>query len=79
MNTISARRVAGFISLAVAIIVGTLGFGFAVSSYQPAAEPSATVSVTLTPSGALPPVASDVPPAGGTIPPFVPIPSGPNP
>jgi hypothetical protein len=31
------------------------------------------------PSGALPPVASDVPIAGGTIPPFVPIPSGPYP
>ena len=79
MNTISARRVAGFISLAVAIIVGTLGFGFAASSCQPAAEPSATAAVTLMPSGSSPPAASDVPLAGGTIPPFVPIPSGPYP
>jgi hypothetical protein len=77
MNTISARRVAGFIVLAIVIVIGTIGFGFAVSSCQPAGPPSATE--LLLPSDPPSAVASDVPAPGGTIPPFVPVPTGPAP
>jgi hypothetical protein len=86
MNTISTPRLAGFIVLTLVVVIGTLGFGCAVGSCQspeiaspsPVMEPSATpTSAPVT--GAPDQLASDLPAVGRTIPPIVPVPSGPNP
>ena len=113
MNTISGRRLAGFLVLTLAIVVGTLTFGLLFGDTEKPAGPTSAPSVEMTPQASAPvsaapagaaspsapaaptatptaratpgptrrPVAapSDVPPAGGTIPPIVPIPSGPVP
>lgn len=117
MDTISARRVVGFAVLTLAIVVGTLAFGFATSTSQPSLAPtegptsapvapgtpqlgaaspsfplpspsssfSASPAPPTSPTRSLRPgqspaaVASDAPLPGGTIPSFVPVPSGPVP
>jgi hypothetical protein len=86
-NTISGRRLAGFMLLALLILVGTLAFGFAASPGEtPSASDTPSPSARATTRPATPAASavvadptSNVPVRVSTIPPFVPIPSGPNP
>ena len=78
MNTISARRLAGFLVLTLAILIGTLGVAFATSGNPPSGLSSPSPEPTLG-SEPTPSASSDVPVGGGPIPSFVPIASGPYP
>lgn len=60
MNEISARRVAGFVALAVAIVVGVLFVAYAAS--PPRFDPEATAIPTPVESVAAPKVSIEVPP-----------------
>jgi hypothetical protein len=56
MDVISGRRVAGFIALGGAILIGTVAFGMLMASCQPA-EPD--TSATLAPSSPIETGATD--------------------
>jgi hypothetical protein len=92
-NVIPGRRVVGFVALALAAVVGTMAFGAIVGSCRPGVVEPIPSPVAATASPPAPPITSpspssiqnpglssfDVPGEHGTIPPIVPIPSGPFP
>ena len=83
MHTITGRRIAGWIILSPAIVIGALGLGGMVSGCQPSVVPAGSADQSATPApsagASVAPRESDAPEVGATIPPFVPVPSGPNP
>ena len=80
MNEISRRRVAGFVVLGIAILVGTLLFGYLMSGCQatPVPSPEASLeasappSLTAAPSASADPLFTATPGATASFPPTVP-------